>query len=401
MKRILCLILALAMICCCFVACQGNKKQCSHSGGKATCISPAICELCGAAYGEVDEDNHTNSEGWKKTDKSHTKIYLCCGKSIENEEAHDWVGGICKDCDYGCSHIEGEANCKSGAACSICSKVYTEKDPMVHIGNARWEIKKTTHKSVYDCCLAVLVEEESHLWVDGVCEECEYTCSHVGGVATCTKKAVCEVCGVEYGEIDADNHDMAPTWIVDEKKHTKKYECCGTIKIQEEEHSIKYGICTVCAYTCSHIGGEATCMSRAVCEICGVAYGDKNSNNHVGTLECLKKDEHLHTMKYTCCGESIADEKHNMKDGSCQICAYVCEHAGGLATCSSQAICDKCGASYGERDLKNHIGTIEVLKRSETLHTVNYSCCGLRLADEAHDMKDGICQVCAYVDSKK
>ena len=130
-------------------------------------------------------------------------------------------------------------------------------------------------------------------------------------------------------------------------------------------------------------------------------YSYKNQNNHFGTLECIKKDEFVHTMEYTCCGVSIVDEQHSMKDGSCQICAYVCEHAGGLATCLSRAICDKCGALYGERDSKNHIGTIEVLKRSETLHTVNYSCCGLRIEDEAHDMKDGVCQICAFVDSKK
>ncbi|MGN0634025.1 MAG: hypothetical protein ACI4JW_09180, partial [Oscillospiraceae bacterium] len=31
---------------------------------------------------------------------------------------------------------------------------------------------------------------------------------HSGGKATCTKKAVCEVCGEEYGELDSTNHDL-------------------------------------------------------------------------------------------------------------------------------------------------------------------------------------------------
>ena len=29
---------------------------------------------------------------------------------------------------------------------------------------------------------------------------------HTGGKATCTEKAVCEVCGAEYGELDPKNH---------------------------------------------------------------------------------------------------------------------------------------------------------------------------------------------------
>ncbi len=31
---------------------------------------------------------------------------------------------------------------------------------------------------------------------------------HEGGTATCTKKAVCTHCGVEYGEVDNSNHDL-------------------------------------------------------------------------------------------------------------------------------------------------------------------------------------------------
>ena len=36
------------------------------------------------------------------------------------------------------------------------------------------------------------------------------TASCTGGTATCTAKAVCEACGVEYGEKDPDNHDLIP-----------------------------------------------------------------------------------------------------------------------------------------------------------------------------------------------
>ena len=35
---------------------------CEHSGGEATCISPAICEKCGKAYGEINPANHKHTE---------------------------------------------------------------------------------------------------------------------------------------------------------------------------------------------------------------------------------------------------------------------------------------------------------------------------------------------------
>lgn len=54
--------------------------------------------------------------------------------------------------------------------------------------------------------------------------ECEKN-GHKGGTATCAKKAVCEVCGEEYGELAA------------------------------------------------HKGGTATCTQKAVCEVCGQEYG--------------------------------------------------------------------------------------------------------------------------------
>ena len=296
MKRFLCLLLSLAMILCTIVAC-GDKK-CEHSGGKATCTTPAICEQCGVKYGEVDEDNHTKGEGWSKTGEEHTKIYLCCGNVAEKSEPHNWFGGVCLDCDYTCVHKDGEANCKSGAVCSICEKVYTEKEPTAHTGEVKWEIKKATHKGIYDCCFAVSVAEESHEWVDGVCQECKYECSHSGGKASCTGKAICENCGVQYGELDPQNHADNASWSIDSKKHTKKYNCCGVVEIEDEAHMLNEGVCTVCGNVCAHTGGVATCVNRAICTTCGVAYGELDQNNHVGTKEQIGDFR----WEYTCCG---------------------------------------------------------------------------------------------------
>ena len=46
---------------------------------------------------------------------------------------------------------------------------------------------------------------------------------------------------------------------------------------------------------------------------------------------------------------TISCDYHHWKDGVCRLCAYACTHAEGTAaTCTTQAVCENCGASYGE-----------------------------------------------------
>lgn len=103
---------------------------------------------------------------------------------------------------------------------------------------------------------------------------------HSGGTATCTAKAVCEVCGESYGELDENNHTDELQWITNEKEHTQKYKCCGATVVDTEAHNWENGVCTKCAYTCAHRGGTAYCTAKAVCEVCGESYGELSFNNH-------------------------------------------------------------------------------------------------------------------------
>ena len=50
------------------------------------------------------------------------------------------------------------------------------------------------------------MEEAAHTFEHGVCTVCGYACTHTGGTATCKDKAVCEICGEEYGELNPENH---------------------------------------------------------------------------------------------------------------------------------------------------------------------------------------------------
>ena len=79
--------------------------------------------------------------------------------------------------------------------------------------------------------------------------------THTGGKATCTKKAVCEFCGEEYG--DLAEHTYGDTYESDGTYHWKKCKVCDATTEKEE-----------------HKGGEATTTKRKVCEVCGAEYGD-------------------------------------------------------------------------------------------------------------------------------
>lgn len=80
---------------------------------------------------------------------------------------------------------------------------------------------------------------------------------HTGGTATCTKKAVCEFCGEEYGEYAS--HNYGGKYESDGTHHWKKCQNEGCDAATEKE---------------AHKGGEAITTKRAVCEVCGAEYGD-------------------------------------------------------------------------------------------------------------------------------
>ena len=169
-----------------------------------------------------------------------------------------------------------------------------------------------------------------------------HTCS--GGTATCTTQAICSTCGKPYGTVDANNHDWGAWTSNGDGTHTRTCsrsashtetlphadensdhicDACGKI-ISNHEDANKDHICDVCGKTVSnhedanndhlcdvcgktvsnhedankdhkcdtcgkvisnHTGGKANCHTKAVCEVCQQAYGEKNPANHDGGTE--------------------------------------------------------------------------------------------------------------------
>lgn len=167
----------------------------------------------------------------------------------------------------------GTATCSSKAVCEVCGKEYGTVDAKHHAKTAVWTQTADTHQQKYDCCGVVVVTTENHQWQNGICQKCSYVCKHSGGTATCKEKAICEICGIGYGEVDTDHHTGNIQWIKTATTHEQKYKCCGAAVVAKEDHQWKNGVCKTCNYACKHSGGTATCKEKAVCAICGIHYG--------------------------------------------------------------------------------------------------------------------------------
>ena len=288
------------------------KTLSSHTGGKATCTTEAICDHCGQGYGGTAEENHTGEAVWTKTEMQHEQKWSCCGVSVVPLEDHEWENGVCTECKYVCQHTGGTATCKGKAVCEICEEEYGELDETNHVGETFWSITMTRHGQGWSCCGAEVVPVEKHKWENGVCTKCKYACRHTGGTATCKEQAVCEICEEKYGETNTGNHiGTLSGWQKNGNRHWKYYSCCPDVKVDEADHS----------------GGTATCQMRAACSACDEPYGELDETNHGGE-KVWTKTETQHEQRWSCCEAVVVVplEEHEWKNGMCTECDYRCAH---------------------------------------------------------------------------
>ena len=342
------------------VGCGNIIDKAHHSGGEATCVNKAICEVCKIEYGDVDATNH------KHTEVRGAKDATCCEKGYTGDT-------YCTDCN---------ALISSGAEIPATGN-HTDVD-------GKWESDGENHW--HTCYFGTKFD----------------VTAHTGGEATCVNKAICEVCKIEYGDVDATNHKnteirgatdstcceagyTGDKWCTDcntkiesgseissTGNHTDvdgKWESDGTNHWHTCYFGTKFDIT-------AHNGGEATCKSPAECSECGHSYGPLDANNHKGTTYLKNQKgatcfEEGYTGDTYCsdCNEKIADGQSIAKNAhnpasvwttnehdhwkECQTvgCGNVIDkaaHSGGEATCVSKAVCEVCKAQYGDVDATNH-----------------------------------------------
>ena len=305
----------------------------SCSGGTATCVERAVCKACKAVYGELGA--HVFSDEWTSDRYQHWHVctvcraketerlnhfdqdddHLCdtCGYQITDhtfgtdwsmdETSHWHACSMCgaksdeavhtdanKDhvCDYCEKTISNHEDTDKDHVCDYCEKTisnhedankdhvcdYCEKTISNHVDENKDHICDYCEKTISnhvdanndhrcDFCERLITNHADENR-DHICDICEKVISnHTGGEATCTAKAVCELCGKAYGEKDPANHTGENRWTADDKTHEREWTCCGVVTVETEAHTFGKWVTTV--KPTAHKKGE----KERTCEVCG------------------------------------------------------------------------------------------------------------------------------------
>nr|WP_304002156.1 InlB B-repeat-containing protein [Ruminococcus bromii] len=151
--------------------------------------------------------------------------------------------------------------------------------------------------------------------------------------------------------VTVNNGHTFGEWVSDnDGKHTRKCTVDGCDAFETEN--------------CS--GGNATCTEKAVCDVCGKAYGEVDGTNHEGGVqEWTTRTAFNHEQKWNCCGAVIvASEAHEWKDGVCRECGYVCLHNDA----DKDHICDYCKKTISEHVDKDKDHICDYCKKTISAH---------------------------------
>ena len=103
------------------------------SGGEATCIARAKCNVCNAEYGGKNPNNHAGTLGeWQSDGNNHWKEYSCCGAEADRGP-HDWDNG----------QVTTQPTCTNAGektfTCNECGRKKTEQiDATGHSWKQEW-----------------------------------------------------------------------------------------------------------------------------------------------------------------------------------------------------------------------------------------------------------------------
>ena len=295
------------------------KRDTSHTetenchGGTADCTHKAVCTVCGGEYGEMAAHSFTA----EKAEAQYLKSAATCTEKAVYYKS-------CAACGLSSKGAAGEATFFSGNVLGHDWGAWTQNsDKKTHTRICK---RDTSHTETENC--------------------------H-GGTATCTAKAVCTVCGGEYGEMAAHSFTAEKA----EAQYLKSAATCT-------EKAIYYKSCAVCGLSSEGTADEATFFSGNALDHNWGAWTSNEDGTHTRTCtvggcsagtqteNCIDANK---DQKCDICDYIISECADDNKDHKCDYCGKkLTEHTGGKATCKDKAKCEVCGVEYGELDPKNH-----------------------------------------------
>jgi DNA-directed RNA polymerase subunit RPC12/RpoP len=199
-----------------------HKETGTCSGGKATCTSKAVCEVCRTTYGGFALHNTTQYGG--KDSSGHWDKCSNCDNKL-NFEAH--------------TPDREKADETNPVKCTKCGFVITPAGHYNHTADSEWhnsaDGKYHYHKCTHSGCSEILDKA-----------------NHSGGTATCENKAVCSVCGLEYGDkLGHDYGEVKYTWT---DNVCKAERVCKHDSTHIESETVTATGTTITAATCKEKG---------------------------------------------------------------------------------------------------------------------------------------------------
>ena len=410
--------------------CTQKINLIKHYGGSATCSKKAVCTGCGAEYGDYDTTKHGDTEIKNAVEPEVGKegysgdVYcLDCNQVIKKGESVPAIPplhehkfdilmsdgtGHWHECECGvkaddfAAHEYGSSIAAEGGHYRMCRVCSHKTEVLAH----------TAANDDGDCetavvcieCNAIVIPAKTHNFNDDYtadeyghyhmcanpdCNVTDTKIKHSGGTADCANKAVCEICGTEYGSENPSNHTGGT--LIERKTEAGEFtegytgdECCagcGEILKKGEVippigHSYKWHSdsthhwqqCETCGDEIgqtAHIFGEYKKTAEGhthECEICGYvstenhvpALSDKNCET---PLKCTVCEYEIESAKEHTWGEQFIFDGHTHTkkciNADCGV-SKTEEHTGGKATCITLAECEICHAKYGTPDTENH-----------------------------------------------
>jgi len=304
---------------------EAKAATCEEGGWDAYYLC-ADCEAVLAADGEtalatiplkgIDPANHADERHVDAVtatclEQGHAAYRYCAACGVITEGSDEWFFG---DHDYGDLQPEIPAKhtstmlAPSVAAhyrCLTCDGYFTADKQATTLEGLIGETPTHTYEDTWS-------EEDGYHFRRCIgCTRVTDKSAHTGGEATCCDRAICDVCQMPYGNVDATHHVFGAL--------VAEVPAVHTATVLTPSVAAHYR-CTLCE-------------------------GYFDSQKVPTTLEELTGEIPTHAF------ENAWTEKDGCHFRRCIACDAVTDkgtHEGGTATCRDQAVCDVCTLPYGE-----------------------------------------------------
>ncbi len=315
-----------------FTTASATEADHVHTGGEATCASLAVCDVCGAEYGELNLANHEWDTVWQgMSPYGHARFCKGgdkCNGVVTDMTPHTFVEG---SFEHYVSVLDDTLFFQYSFECTVCGS-----GGGIYPSHLDW-VQAAMQTIPATCLTNEIYTFTTDVPVYGVVQPLTWTYekpdtvnadAHTFAPANCMEGIKCTTCGL----------------IVDE---TPNPETHLWVSNDDGTHSCQNSACGLTSIPCA--GGAATCMDAAVCDTCGTQYGERNPDNHVWNTDRWESDMDGHW--YACanpdCGWNVRGMygEHDTEEGSLEVLARI-DYTYNNLVCELKWQCTVCGVNH-------------------------------------------------------